>query len=121
MYYRTVIRHWEAAMSAMSAIEAAEFDEVEQPAGARLRLVSPPGAAALRPGSGPLAGVSSRPAAARVPANPAVRAAIAPGSPVPLRLTRRGRIVVLLLAGVLATVAITVASMALSGAQAANH
>jgi LysM repeat protein len=41
--------------------------------------------------------------------------------PAPLRLTRRGRIVLVGLTAVLATAAITVASMALSGAQAANH
>jgi LysM domain len=41
--------------------------------------------------------------------------------PVPLRLTRRGRIVVGFAAAVLATLALTIGSMALSGAQAANH
>jgi hypothetical protein len=50
-----------------------------------------------------------------VPARPApLRAA-------PLRLTRRGRIVVGFVSVVLATVALTIGSMSLSGAQAANH
>lgn len=112
-------------MSALGAIEVAEFDEVGDQPAAPLRLVTAAGEAARRPDPAGLAGVS-RPVSA--PAQRARRAPIAAlSSPVPrpaaapLRLTRRGRIVVVLLAAALATVAITAASMAFSDAQAANH
>ena len=136
-------------MSALGAIELAEFDEVGDPRTARLRLVAAPGDAARGAAPGGLAGVSrhagaapQRPGrAANEPAVSSVRPAASTGraqsaawtqaaprtrpaaQPVsaPLRLTRRGRIVLVILAAVLATAAITVASMALSGAQAANH
>ncbi len=136
-------------MSALGAIELAEFDEVGDPRTARLQLVAAPGEAARgtapagragvsrhagavpqRPGraAGEPAVSSARPAAAAGRAQPAAWRQAAPwtwpaAQPVsaPLRLTRRGRIVLVILAAVLATAAITVASMALSGAQAANH
>jgi hypothetical protein len=47
-------------------------------------------------------------------------AVLRPG-PAPLRLTRRGRLVLAAVAVLLATLAITVTSMVISGAQAANH
>ncbi len=136
-------------MSALGAIELAEFDEVGDPRTARLQLVAAPGDAVRGTAPAGLAGVSrhagaapQRPGrAASEPAVSSVRPAAAAGraqsaawtqaaprtrsaaQPVsaPLRLTRRGRIVLVILAAVLATAAITVASMALSGAQAANH
>src|ERR1700722_13162417 len=139
-YYRTVIRHWEAAMSALSAIETAEFDEVGTRPATPLRLVTPPGDEAQAAVSRGPAGVSGRVAAqaggqsqargrpqAKAQARPQAKAqarpqgkaqsqAMAQARPQagtgPLRLTRRGRIVVVLLAAVLATAAITVASMA---------
>jgi hypothetical protein len=136
-------------VSALGAIELAEFDEVEDPRTALLRLVAVPRESACGPAPAGLAGVSrhagmapqrpghaaSEPAVSSVRspvaagrAQPAARAQPARGAqpavltePAPLRLTRRGRIVLVALAAVLATAAITVASMALSGAQAANH
>jgi LysM domain len=145
-------------MSALSAIEAAEFDEVAARRGARLRLVSAPRpadgqgggtrpAGVSRASSAPRAGVSRASSAPRAglpqavvaaptetarpvpgtPAAPPGRAA-APGlrptarsAPGPLRLTRRGRLVVAAFMLLIATIAITVASMTISGAQAANH
>jgi hypothetical protein len=136
-------------MSAMSAIEAAGLDEeataawgfaapgfaapgfaapgsaggVPAPRGtaapqtgaprARLQLVPAPGGAAELAGRRPAA-------AAEVPGT---RGAASPiqDRPAPLRLTRRGKIVVVFVGVVLATLALTVASMSLSGAQAANH
>jgi LysM domain len=98
-------------MSALGAIEA-EFDEVAAGRGARLRLVSVPLPADSRRGSTGLAGVSRGSSAPR----PAPVTA-----PAPLRLTRRGRLVVAAILLLLATIAITVASMTISGAQAANH
>jgi LysM domain len=106
-------------MSALSAIETAEFDEVGARPATPLRLVTPPGDEARAPVSQGPAGVSRR-VAAQLQARPQAQARRQAGA-APLRLTRRGRIVVVLLAAVLATAAITVASMALSGAQAANH
>jgi len=130
-------------MSALSAIETAEFDEVGTRPATPLRLVTPPGDEAQAAVSHGPAGVSGRVEAqaeaqsraqarpqshAKAQARPQGKAqsqAMAQARPQagtgPLRLTRRGRIVVVLLAAVLATAAITVASMALSGAQAANH
>jgi hypothetical protein len=136
-------------VSALGAIELAEFDEVGDPRTARLRLVAASGDSARGPAPAGLAGVSRhagtapqrpghaasepavssvRPPAVAGRAQSAVRAQPARrpqpaglAEPAPLRLTRRGRIVLVALAAVLATVAITVASMALSGAQAANH
>lgn len=118
-------------MSALGAIEAAEFDEVAAGRGARLRLVSAPRpdgsrrggsapAGVSRASTGPRAGVSRAPFAPPAGPAPGARPAVAarPGS---LRLTRRGRLVVAVLALLLATIAITVASMTMSGAQAANH
>jgi LysM domain len=132
-------------MSALGAIEVAEFDEVGDQPAAPLRLVTGPADGVRRPDIAGLAGVSRRaPAAPRTagnaasaPAEPAPAvperrlagrsALVTPGAPAlrprpaPLRLTRRGRMVVVILAAVLATVAITAASVAFSGAQAANH
>jgi LysM domain len=142
-------------VSALGAIEVAEFDEVDGPQAARLRLVAAPGETAGWPLPDGLAGVSRRavtapsrprhaesgPAISSVPAArvamarvPAAGVAAPPRSrparpavpagrtgPAPLRLTRRGRMVLGVLAAVLATAVITVASMALSGAQAASH
>lgn len=62
----------------------------------------------------------SRTGTARTGTAPDTQPAVAP-RPAPLRLTSRGRLVVALLALLLATIAITVASMTMSGAQAANH
>jgi hypothetical protein len=108
-------------MSALSAIETAEFDEVGTRPATPLRLVTPPDGEAQPPVSRGPAGVSRRVAPQPQP-QPQPQAQARPqAGAAPLRLTRRGRIVVVLLAAVLATAAITVASMALSGAQAANH
>lgn len=90
-------------MSAVSAIEVAEFVEVAARPKARLQLVT----GSAGPDGEPLA---SRSAGVSRPAAQA-----------PLRLTRRGQVVVAALLIVLATLAITVASMAFSGASAANH
>jgi hypothetical protein len=119
----------EAAMSAISAIEVAELDEVIAAGGrpaargsaaartartavprAHLQLVAP-----VEPRS---AGRERHAAAAA--AMPALIRPT-PARPAPLRLTRRGRIVFGFVGVVLATVALTVVSMSLSGAQAANH
>ena len=114
-------------MSALGAIEAAEFDEVAAGRGARLRLVSVPPPADSRRGSTGLAGVSRgssapRAGGSRAMAAPPETARPVPGTaPAPLRLTRRGRLVVAAILLLLATIAITVASMTISGAQAANH
>jgi hypothetical protein len=67
-------------------------------------------------GSAPSRLALSRPTLSR-PAQPGP----ALSRPAPLRLTRRGRIVFGFVGVVLATVALTVVSMSLSGAQAANH
>jgi LysM domain len=127
-------------VSALGAIEVAEFDEVEGPRAARLRLAAAPGETLGWPLPDGLAGVSRRAVAAPprsrharsepavssvavvrrpLPDRPAVP--VRRTSPAPLRLTRRGRMVLAVLGAVLATAAITVASMALSGAQAASH
>src|ERR1700733_6734667 len=100
-YYRTVIRHREAAMSAVGAIEVAEFDEVGDQPAAPLRLVTAPADGVRRPDSAGLAGVSRRaPAApgvagsaASAPAEAAPRvaghAASAPAEPGPALRERR--------------------------------
>jgi hypothetical protein len=121
-------------MGAPSAIEAG-FGEFKMPSGARvpprpagLQLVTAPvrlsQAPAGRTGSG-----ASLPAASRTgrPARPET-ASSEPASPkpvsanAPLRLTRRGRAVVVVFAVIVATVVITLIGMAVAGgAQAANH
>jgi LysM domain len=148
-------------MSALSAIEAEEFDEVvpsavETAAGisaapltvrprTRLLLVAAPGQtpdrrSAARSAGGRRVADGQRSAGGRRVADeqrsaggamlaadprhatgmrPTARPA--PARPAPLRLTRRGRIVVGFASVVLATVALTIGSMSLSGAQAANH
>src|SRR5580658_6598907 len=102
-YYRTVIRHREAAVSALSAFETAEFDELAvcaadaeamSAAGQRphLQLVAGSQQAALAaPGPGPNVWPAGHPRTA---------------APSPVRLTRRGRLVLGALVVVVATVAI---------------
>jgi hypothetical protein len=133
-------------MSAISAIEAAGLDEDLTAEGgwpparsdrprARLQLLPPP-TQPLVPRSAPrVREIADDRAAAARPATPGqgpgqadAEAAVVrraprpvPESPAPLRLTRRGRIVLGLIAVVLATLALTVVSMSLSDAQAANH
>ena len=109
-------------MSAVDAIEAAEFEpgEFDEPArapGTHLRLVPVQHPVAGPHGAGlDLAGRVISPGR-RQPVG------VATGQPAsaPLRLTRRGRMVASVLAVVLATLAITVISMVAAGAQAANH
>jgi hypothetical protein len=113
-------------MSAISAIEAAELDEVIAT-----------GAASAAGGPAPARTVGPRAHLQLVmPANPrsagrarqitgSLKADLSapdrPARPAPLRLTTRGRIVFGFVGVVLATVALTVVSMSLSGAQASNH
>jgi hypothetical protein len=112
-------------MSALGAIEVAEFDEVGDQPAAPLRLVTAPADGVRPPDIAGLAGVSRRvPSSPRMAGRSALVTSGAPAlqsRPAPLRLTRRGRMVVVILAAALATVAITAASMAFSGAQATNH
>jgi LysM domain len=73
-----------------------------------------------QPAADPRHAAGIRPAACPLPAR-TVPARTVPLRPAPLRLTRRGRIVVGCVSVVLATVALTLGGMSLSGAQAANH
>jgi hypothetical protein len=119
-YYRTVIRQREAVVSALSAIETAEFDELAVSAADAEAL----SAAAQRPRLQLVAGSPSPfPAGPNVlPAErgrPAARRR--PVTATPVRLTRRGRIVLGALVVGAVTLVITLVSMAVSGAQAANH
>jgi nucleoid-associated protein YgaU len=84
------------------------------PAGVLHATVEPQAAASARTGTA-LTGTAPRTGTAP---GPRPMAGLAPA---PLRLTRRGRLVLAALALFLATIAITVASMTVSGAQAANH
>jgi hypothetical protein len=127
-------------MSALSAIEAPEFGDEAMPglgvastnvlpgSAQRLVLVTGPARAGRGQPGGPSTGAGPKGAGPKaasrdahlVPAA-ARRTAAAPGR-APLRLTRRGRIVVTAVAIFVATVVITVIGMAApGGAQAANH
>jgi len=135
-------------MGALSAVEAAEVDQPgcaapgkpgSFPAGRRLRLV--PATAAQRrsgddvatpdqpePRSSSIGIIPLAPSAAEVLTPSAVippgRVRVRPqvSSPSPVRLTRRGRVVVTVLAvAVIAAVALVVGLAAAGGAQAANH
>ena len=135
-------------MSALSAVEAPITDQPESsiaakpdqgPAGRRLRVVGHAadndrsGADVMAP-AGPEPRFSSIGAAPLTPSAGEVlvpSAVIAPrpvrpraqvSSPPPLRLTRRGRVVVAtLVVAIIAGIALAVAMLAAGGAQAANH
>jgi hypothetical protein len=111
-------------MGGPSAIEAG-FDEFAMPSGDRarprpagLQLVTAP----VRPSQAQVGGTgsgASLPAASRSGRPASAKAADAKA---PLRLTRRGRVVIAVFAVILATVVITLIGMAVAGgAQAANH
>jgi hypothetical protein len=148
MYDRTVIRSLEAGMSALSALEAAVADQPEgagtgirgpAPAARQLRLVRQTATPVrigndvgtpdwAEPRSCSIGAVPlSRPAAnvltpsAVIPPRP-VSARTQVSSPLPLRLTRRGRVVVAVLAvTVIAAVSLVIGLAAAGGAEAANH
>jgi hypothetical protein len=105
-------------VSALSAFETAEFDELAVCA-ADAEAMS---AAGQRPRLQLVAG-SRQPALAAPEPGPNVWPAGHPrmAAPSPVRLTRRGRLVLGALVVVVATVAITLVSMAVSGAQASSH
>jgi LysM domain len=116
-------------MSALSAFEAG-FGEVGIP---RTGMTLPPRpdiqvvTGSPRPAPAPPRGnvTTARPDRGRPEARPAAsqkRTAGRAGTAAPLRLTRRGRVVVAVFAVVLATVIISVIAMAVAGgAQASNH
>jgi LysM domain len=122
-------------MSALSAIEAPEFGDEAMPGPGVASTNVPPGSAQrlvlvtgpARPGrvrpAGPSAGAGPKAASRDAQVLPAPGRRTAAGARgAPLRLTRRGRIVVTAVAIFLATVVITVIGMAApGGAQAANH
>jgi LysM domain len=92
-------------------------------AGSGRRPAPPPGSA-VTTGSARASSASAAPAraAGSAPRSAAPARPAAVTSPAPIRLTRRGRVVVGALAVIVATVGVTVASMAAAGgAQAANH
>ncbi len=101
-------------MSALSAIETAELDELAECAADAAAL----GAAGQRPHLQLVAG-SRQPVLARPNVWPARQPRSA--TPAPVRLTRRGRIVLGVFVAVVVTAILTVVSLAASGAQAANH
>ena len=105
-------------MSELSAFETAEFDELAESA-ADAEAMS---AAGRGPRLQLVAG-SRQPAFPAGRSEPNVWPAGDPrhAGPSPVRLTRRGRLVLGAFAVVVATVAITLVSMAVSGAQASNH
>jgi hypothetical protein len=105
-------------VSALSAFETAEFDELAESA-ADAEAMS---AVGQRPQLQLVAG-SRQPVLAARRSEPNVWPAgdPRPARPAPVRLTRRGRLVLGVFAVVVATVAITLVSMAVSGAQASNH
>jgi LysM domain len=114
-------------MSALSAFEATAFEQSQfeegsfEPAACAATPSESTRRAALRRQRFQVVTAASRPGQPPygLPRRPASR--VQPG-PMPLRLTRRGRIVASALAVVLAAVALTIMSMAApGGAQAANH
>ncbi len=128
-------------MSALNTIEAG-FDQVSlvsktrasRRSGPGLHLVTNSGEAITPPSCGSVTGVGApsaspgrgHPAGPRVPAGRAIpggqRGRPRRQEAVPLRLTQRGRLVVGVLAVLLATVAMTVIATAVAGrAQASNH
>lgn len=104
-------------MSALSAFETAEFDELAESA-ADAEAMSADG---IRLHLQLVAGPRHPSIAARMPGPNVWPAGDPRPVPGPVRLTRRGRLVLGAFIVVVATVAITLVSMAISGAQAANH